>query len=186
MQNRLVRQSQQWEVVGVGEAAAQAVETEADEYRQGAPRPLGGYAMVMALFSGVVAVAGGVAALRGTQQRRLTPYELLLMTAGTHKLARLVTKDAITSPLRVPFTRYKEPGGPGEVNEEVREQGELRHAVGELLTCPFCFSVWVATGFTVGFLFAPGFTRMIASALTAVTGADYLQLLYARLQQAAE
>jgi hypothetical protein len=167
----------------VGEAA-QAVQAEADEYRQGAPRPLGGYAVVMALFSGVVAVAGGVAALRGTRERRLTPYELVLMTAGTHKLARLVTKDAITSPVRAPFTRYKEPGGPGEVTEEVREQGGFRHAVGELLTCPFCFSVWVATGFTIGFQFAPGFTRMIASALTAVAGADYLQLLYARLQQA--
>jgi hypothetical protein len=163
-----------------------AVEAEADEYRQGAVRPLGGYAIVMALFAGLVGLAGGVAALRGTRQRGITPYELLLMTAGTHKLARLVTKDAITSPLRVPFTRYKEPGGPGELNEEVREQGQLRHAVGELITCPFCLSVWVATGFTVGFLFVPRFTRLVASALTAVTGADYLQLLYAHLQKAAE
>jgi hypothetical protein len=163
-----------------------AVEAEADEYRQGAVRPLGGYAIAMALFSGVVALAGAVAAVRGTQGRRITPYELFLMTAGTHKLARLVTKEAVTSPIRAPFTRYKEPGGPAELNEEAREQGQVRHAVGELLTCPFCLSVWVATGFTIGFLFVPGFTRMVASALTAVTGADYLQLLYARLQQASE
>jgi hypothetical protein len=163
-----------------------SVETETDEYRQGAVRPLGGYVVVMTLFAGLVGLAGAVAALRGTERRRLSPYELLLMTAGTHKLARLMTKDAITSPVRAPFTRYKEPGGPGEVMEEVRERGQLRHAVGELLTCPFCLSVWVATGFTIGFLFVPGFTRMVATALTAVTGADYLQLVYAQLQQAAE
>ncbi|TDC32293.1 DUF1360 domain-containing protein [Kribbella albertanoniae] len=163
-----------------------AVESEADQYRQGAVRPLGGYAVVMAVFAGLVGLAGGVAALRGTTGRRMSPYELMLMTAGTHKLSRLVTKDAVTSPLRVPFTRYREPGGPAEVMEEVRERGQLRHAVGELLTCPFCVSVWIATGFSIGFLFVPGFTRMVASALTAVAGADCLQLIYARLQQAAE
>jgi hypothetical protein len=164
----------------------ESVEAEADAYRQGAERPLGGYAVVMAVFAGFTGLAGAVAALRGTTGRRISPYELMLMTAGTHKLSRLVTKDAVTSPLRAPFTRYRKPGGPSEVMEDVREHGELRHALGELLTCPFCLSVWIATGFSVGFLFVPGFTRVVASALTAVAGADYLQLVYARLQQAAE
>jgi hypothetical protein len=162
------------------------VRSEADEYRQGEPRPLGGYAAAMTVFAGLVGAAGAVAALRGTSGRRISPYDLLLMTAGTHKLARLVSKDAITSPLRMPFTRYRESGGPAEVMEDVREQGQFRHAVGELLSCPFCLSVWVATGFSVGFLFAPRFTRVVASALTAVAGSDYLQLIYAYLQQAAE
>jgi hypothetical protein len=98
----------------------------------------------------------------------------------------LVTKDAVTSPLRIPFTRYREKAGPSEVTEDVRQQGQLRHAVGELVTCPFCLSMWVAAAFTFGFLFAPGLTRVVAAAFTAVAGADYLQLAYARLQQAAE
>jgi hypothetical protein len=110
----------------------------------------------------------------------------MVMTAGTHKLTRLLAKDVVTSPIRMPFTYYRESGGPGEVMEEVREQGQLRHAVGELLTCPFCLSMWVASGFTVGMLFAPRVTRVVASTFTAVAGADYLQLMYARLQQAAE
>ena len=165
---------------------SESVRSEADEYRQGADRPLGGYAVVMTVFGGLVGVAGVVAALRGADGRRISPYELLLMTAGTHKLSRLVSKDAITSPLRMPFTRYREPGEPGEVVEDVRTDGELRHAIGELVSCPFCLSIWVATGFSLGFLFAPRFTRVAASALTAVAGADYLQLIYARLQQTAE
>lgn len=163
---------------------SESVRSEADEYRQGAKRPLGGYTVAMTVFGGLVGAAGVVAALRGTDGRRISPYELLLMTAGTHKLARLLSKDAVTSPLRMPFTRYRESGGPAEVMEEVRDSGSVRHAVGELLSCPFCLAVWVATGFSVGFLFAPRFTRVVASALTAVAGSDYLQLIYAYLQQA--
>jgi hypothetical protein len=158
----------------------------ADEYRQGADRPLGGYAVAMSVFGALAGIAGVVAALRGTSSRRISPYDLLLMTAGTHKLARLVTKDAVTSPLRMPFTRYEETGGPGEVMEEPRKDSQLRHAIGELVSCPFCLAVWVATGFSIGFLFAPRFTRVVASMLTAVAGADYLQLIYARLQKSAE
>jgi hypothetical protein len=163
-----------------------SVRSEADEYRQGQPRPLGGYAVAMTAFGGLAGVAGAVAALRGTAERRISPYDLVLMTAGTHKLARLLAKDAITSPLRMPFTRYQDTGGPAEVMEEARQEGQLRHAIGELVTCPFCLSVWVATGFSIGFLFAPRFTRVVASMLTAVAGSDYLQLIYASLQQVAE
>ncbi|TDO58828.1 uncharacterized protein DUF1360 [Kribbella sp. VKM Ac-2571] len=161
------------------------VRSEAAEYRQGADRPLGGYAVLMTLFGALVGIAGAVAAVRGTNGRRISPYDLLLMTAGTHKLARLVSKDAVTSPLRMPFTRYREPGGPAEVMEDVRSEGSLQHAIGELVTCPFCLAIWVATAFSIGYLFAPRFTRVAASALTATAGSDFLQLLYARLQQSA-
>ena len=160
--------------------------SEADKYRQGAERPLGGYAVLMTVFGGLAGAAGAVAALRGTRSSRISPYDLMVITAGTHKLTRLLAKDVVTSPIRMPFTYYRESGGPGEVMEEVREQGQLRHAVGELLTCPFCLSMWVASGFSVGLLFAPRVTRVVASTFTAVAGADYLQLAYARLQQAAE
>ncbi len=85
-----------------------SVRSEADEYRQGADRPLGGYVAAMTVLGAVAGVAGAVAAVRGTRSRRISPYDLMLMTAATHKLARLVSKDAVTSPLRMPFTRYRE------------------------------------------------------------------------------
>jgi hypothetical protein len=112
--------------------------------------------------------------------------DLVTVTLGTHKLSRTLAKDAVTSPLRAPFTRYAGTGGPAEVNEEVRNQSSLRHSLGELLTCPFCLGMWVATGFTVGLIFAPRLTRLIAGTFTALAGADFLQLAYARAQQAAE
>ena len=49
----------------------------------------------------------------------------------------------MTSPLRAPFTRFEGASGHAEVAEEVREHGGVKHAVGELLTCPFCLAQWV-------------------------------------------
>lgn len=160
---------------------------EADAYRNGEDRPLGGYVLVMAAFAALVAGAAGLAAASG---RRLPagfgPWDLLLITAGTHKLSRTITKDAVTSPLRVPFARYSSTGGPAEVMEEVRTAGQVRHAIGELVTCPFCLDLWIATGFAFGHLFAPRVTRLVTGTFTAMAGADFLQLAYAKAQQSAE
>ncbi|HXV91794.1 MAG TPA: DUF1360 domain-containing protein, partial [Pseudonocardia sp.] len=99
---------------------------------------------------------------------------------------RTLSKNAVTSPLRAPFTRYSGKGGPAEVMEEVRAASGVRHSIGELLSCPFCLDVWIATGFAIGLVFAPRFTRLVAGTFTALTGADFLHLAYARAQQAAE
>ena len=85
-------------------------------------------------------------------------------------------------PLRAPFTRYAGTTGDAELGEEVRGTG-LRHSVGELVSCPFCLGVWVATGFGAGLVFAPRFTRLAAMTFTAVAASDTLQLVYAAVQQ---
>ena len=162
----------------------QAAGAEADAYRDGADRPLGGYVVVMAAFAALISAAAGLAFATGRKlPAGVGPWDVLLLAAGTHKLSRTLTKDAVTSPLRAPFTRYTATGGPAEVMEEVRSTGGLRHSIGELITCPFCLDVWIAAGFTVGLVFAPRLTRLIVSALTAVTGADFLHLLYAKAQE---
>ena len=170
----------------VQDGVARAATVEADAYRDGQARPLGGYVVVMAAFAALLSGAAGLALATG---RRLPPgvgpWDVLLLAAGTHKLSRTLAKDAITSPLRAPFTRYKQTGGPAEVMEEVRFHGGLRHSIGELITCPFCLDVWIAAGFTIGLVFAPRLTRLIAAALTATTGADFLHLLYAKAQEVA-
>ena len=164
-----------------------AIDAEAREYHQGAEQPLGSYLLVMTVFAAMVGIVGTIAALTGKGlPRRIEPYDLALVTAGTHKLSRTISKDAVTSPLRAPFTRYQGTGGPAEVMEEPRHTSGLRHTLGKLLSCPFCLDMWVGTGFTVGLLFAPRFTRVAAALFTALTGADFLHLIYARAQQAAE
>ena len=169
----------------VQNGVAQAAKTEADAYRNGEQRPLGGYVVVMAVFGAILSGAAGLAFATGRRlPEGIGPWDLLLIAAGTHKLSRTLTKDAVTSPLRAPFTRYQDTGGPAEVMEEVPHRDGLRHSIGELITCPFCLDVWIAAGFTIGLVFAPRLTKLVAAALTAVTGADFLHLLYAKAQQA--
>lgn len=142
----------------------------------------------MGVYAGVT--AGLAAVVRATGRpvpERPANSDVVLLSIATHKLSRLLSKDAITSPLRAPFTRYDKPIGSGEVMEQVRDEGSgTRHAIGELLSCPFCLAVWVATGLTGGFVLAPRLTRLVATALTAVAASDFLQMAYAISQQAAE
>jgi hypothetical protein len=166
------------------ERTAQA---DADDYRNGEERPLGGYVAAMMVFALLVAIAASVAALTGRRlPRRIGAYDLLLITAGAHKLSRTLSKTAVTSPLRAPFTRYEDTAGPGELAEEVRHSSGLRHAIGELLSCPFCLDMWVVTAHMIGLIFVPRFTRMVAATFSALAGADFLHLAYARAMQATE
>jgi hypothetical protein len=109
--------------------------------------------------------------------------DLLLYGLATEHISRVITKDSLTSVLRSPFTRFKEAAGEGEVNEEVIGTG-VRHAVGELLTCPFCVAQWVATGLIAGSVALPGFTTAVVSVSAAARVSDYLDLLYGLLRQA--
>ncbi len=151
-------------------------------------RPLDGYVTTMGAFGVLAAGVAGAARLTGRPvPERPALGDVVLISIATHKLSRLIAKDAITSPLRAPFTRYSEPAGSGELNEEVRDEGSaLRHSIGELVSCPFCLAVWVATGLTSGLIFAPRFTRLAATVFTATAASDFLQMAYSLAKEAAE
>src|SRR5918998_3518846 len=143
-------------------------------------RPLDGYAAAMGGF-GVLAASLAVAtkATGRPVPERPSTQDVVLISIATHKLSRLIAKDSVTSPLRAPFTRYTEAAGAAELNEEVRDQGSsVRHSVGELITCPFCLAVWVATGLTGGLVLAPRFTPLVATTFTAVAASDFLPMAY--------
>jgi hypothetical protein len=145
-------------------------------------RPLGGYAVLMAAFTGVAgAFAGWFRASGRDLPDRMDVGDLALLTVATHKASRLIAKDRVTSSVRAPFTRYQDDEGPSEVAEAARGRG-LRRAIGELLVCPYCLGLWVGAALTAGFLVAPRFTRWLAAVLTAVFGADVLQIAYKKAE----
>jgi hypothetical protein len=150
-------------------------------------RPLPGY---IALAGGYTALAAtALAVARGRADRALGRPgwgDLALITVSTYRLSRILTKDAISSPLRAPLTTFTGPGLPGEVNEEVAPEVEGRpvlHAVAELATCPFCAGQWVATSLVAGQVIAPGVTRLVTSVLTAAAGAEALHYVHAALHR---
>ncbi|GHF60051.1 hypothetical protein GCM10010218_47040 [Streptomyces mashuensis] len=151
----------------------------------GGERPLAGYVLLLGAYS---AFAAGLAcAVRrwGSPGARPAAGDLALVAVAAFQSSRTLAKDAVTSPLRAPFTTYRGTAGPGEVTEAPRP-GPVRHAVGELLSCPLCMAQWTATAGVAGLALCPRATRWATAGLTAVAAADVLHFGYARLQQAAE
>ncbi|ONM50310.1 DUF1360 domain-containing protein [Nocardia donostiensis] len=151
------------------------------------PRPLGGYTVTVLVYGVVVAAAALLGSVTG---RRPPPgmsvRELVVTALAAHKLSRLATKGTVTAPVRAPFARPSGAGGPGEVMEKPKTGNDVQHSIGELLSCPFCFDVWLVTGVTIGRVFAPRATRTVTEAAAALAGADFLHLAYATAQQIAE
>jgi hypothetical protein len=148
------------------------------QYAAGQDRPLGGYLAAMAGFAAYT--TGWATAVRLRHRPlpdRPEPWDVVLTAVATFRLSRLLTKASVTSPLRAPFTRYVAPQGPAELHEEAQSEN-AKHTVGELATCPFCMSVWVASTLTAGQLLWPRATRTAMGALAALAGADALQLAY--------
>jgi hypothetical protein len=102
----------------------------------------------------------GVAGLALLVRRRdSTPTvearDVIVLAAATNKLARLETREKVTEPLRAPFTEpVEEPDGTRARAAPAARRPGARRAVGELVTCPFCLSVWIATALT-GALLSP-------------------------------
>jgi hypothetical protein len=157
--------------------------TQKREYTNGEPRPLGGDLGAMGVYVGIV--SAGAAAVRASGRElpeRIPLGDAVLLTVATFRLARRIAKDPVTSPIRAPFTRFEGASGHAEVAEEVREHGGVKHAVGELLTCPFCLAQWVGTAYVFGYVTAPKATRLAALTMTMVAGSDVLQFLYDAIQ----
>src|SRR5438105_13964623 len=136
-------------------------------YAPGQERPLGAYAALAGIYTG--AAGGSLIALRAAGRElpeRIALGDVVLIGVATHKVSRLMTRDKVTSFLRAPFTRFQEPSGQGEVEEEPCGHG-LRLATGELLVCPYCLAQWVATALALGLIGAPRLTRLLGTIFVA-------------------
>ena len=153
------------------------------EYTNGVERPLAGDLGAMGVYLGLVSAAAAAVRASGRDlPERIPVGDGLLLTVATFRLARRLAKDPVTAPIRAPFTQFQGPSGHAEISEEVREHGGVKHAVGELLTCPFCLAQWVGTGFVFGYVAAPKATRLAALTMTMVAGSDVLQFVYDAIQ----
>jgi hypothetical protein len=163
-------------------AAASRAEGIKRRYEQGSDRPLGSFVILLGGYGAMVAGATALLRRRGRSlPERIPIADLALGAVATHKLSRLLAKDPVSSPFRAPFTEFEGQSGEAEVAEEVVGTG-LQHAVGELVTCPFCLDVWVATTYIVGFIAKPELARTVAATFGIVAAADVLQFGYDALQ----
>lgn len=108
-----------------------------------------------------------------------------MLGISTHKLSRLVSKDRVTASFRAPFAKFIKDDGAGELEEEARGKG-MQRAIGDLVTCPFCVSPWVALALMTALLLAPPVGRMLCSILTAVAISHFLHHGYVALENRKE
>ena len=143
---------------------------------------LAGYASVMSVFGAAVAAAGVLGRVTGRELPAAYALpDLALGAVATHKFARLLSKDGVTTPLRAPFTHFEDNIGSAEVQESPREE-PARHVLGELLTCPFCVTPWIATGYVATLVLAPRAARAWAAVFSIVGASDFLQHAYAHVR----
>jgi hypothetical protein len=169
-------------VSGLAARAGERARRNAEAYEHGHDQPLGGYAGAAGAYAAAVvgaAVAGRLAGRR--LPARFAPADLALGGLACHKFVRIVAKDAVASPLRAPFTRFRGAEGSAELAEDVRGEG-ARHAVGEMVSCPFCLAPWTATAYVAGLATAPRLARAWAAVFSVVGVSDMLQHAYGHLR----
>ena len=142
--------------------------------RSSPERPLAAYGAIMAAYTLTFVAPLAFAARRGALPERPRFADLALVGVGTFKLSRLLTTDAVTGFIRAPFVRYEGMNGVTTPQESARGTG-LRRAIGQLLLCPICTGVWVASALTAALVIAPRATRVACGTLTVAAASDFLQ-----------
>jgi hypothetical protein len=123
------------------------------------------YAAITGTFAAGLAGAGLLAKALGRDAVEFRPIDLVVLGTATFKAARTISRDDVGSFIREPFVEDEEP----------IETGDLRQAIGELVTCSRCVGTWVAAGLTTTQVIAPRFGRLLTWSLAAAGANDFLQ-----------
>lgn len=148
------------------------------------PMPLKGYSVLIGAFGATVSGILGYAAGHDDLLDEISLTDIAILGVGSHKLARMATRDRIGTVLRQPFTEYRGTSSalPGEATEDARrDDGELRQAIGELLVCPYCMSTWAAVALFGTYLADRKLGRTAGAFLSVVGIAEMMQSVYRRV-----
>jgi hypothetical protein len=163
--------------------------------------PLGGYLVLVGAFMAIVAAGFVVLKRRGffapvaaegethdiddgkSFLTNIKWRDVALLAVATHQLSWMIGRDRVLAPFRALFAHYESSGGAGELNDGPRGGG-LVHAIGDLVTCPYCLGPWVAVALIFAYLKTPRATRLVAIILTLVAASDMLHQLYTLMKHA--
>jgi len=133
--------------------------------------PTGAYAALLVIF---VVLVVAVAVIAGARLHGFpSVFDLVLAGLAGYRITRVVSQSKIGRVLRAPVT---DPTG-----EEPRGGGMVR-ALGELVMCGSCFSVWVAAAIAAALVAFPDQTRFVVFLFAAAAVTEFLLLAFERLQ----
>lgn len=144
--------------------------------RHGDTPPYRSYAVLIA--EGLALMSTAVYSTQVGKAMSLVDYGLL--GVATHKLARLIATDRVTSVLRAPLTEQHDEGG--HIDEHPSGVG-MQRALGELVTCPYCLSPWVASSLMALYARHPDWIRPALGLMSSVAVSDLLNHVTSRLSR---
>lgn len=117
--------------------------------------------------------------------RAIAPMDLLLLSLATYRLTQVLTEEKVAACLRSPFCEVKRVRQQdGTVKEEEVPRGTgLRHVAGELILCPWCTGIWIATLSTFAFVLAPGAARIVLTVFAVAAAGLIFQILAKLMDQ---
>jgi hypothetical protein len=136
----------------------------------------------MGTFATGLAAAGVASRAFGRDPQCQSFLDFAVLSAASFKAARTLARDEVTSFIREPFVE----GEAHEGGEDPVETGDMRQAIGELVTCSRCVGTWTAAGLAVTQVLAPRFGRLLTWSLAAAGANDYLQAGFALLTSRAD
>jgi hypothetical protein len=135
--------------------------------------PLPQYAALTAVFG---AVLGGFLMLGRRRLPERTGFgDVVRIGLASYKIGRLIAKEEVASFVRAPVTQDEE-------NTEPKPEG-FQRVLGELVTCPYCIGLWVASGLAYSLVLFPRQTRLVTTIFGAQAVADFLNASFVRLKQ---
>src|SRR3954467_6584756 len=131
----------------------------------------------MGTFVGGIGLAGVAARFLDRNPACQSALDFAILSAASFKASRTLARDQVARVVREPFVEGQARGG----DEEPLETGDLRQAIGELVTCSRCVGTWVAAGLGTTQILAPRFGRILTWSLAAAGVNDWLQAGFAGL-----
>jgi hypothetical protein len=141
------------------------------------PPPYEAYATITGTFAAGLGVAGLLSRAFGRDPACQTPLDFAVLAMASFKASRTLARDEVTSFIRDPFVE----GAAHEGGEDPVDTGDLRQAIGELVTCSRCVGTWAAAGLAVTTILAPRFGRLLTWSLASAGANDFLQAGFAAL-----
>jgi Protein of unknown function (DUF1360) len=135
-------------------------------------RPLPEYAALAGAFGAVL--AGFLFAAGSRLPERISLVDTVRIGLASYKLGRLIAKDPVASFVRAPVTEDPDATEP-------KREGAAR-ALGELVTCPHCIGLWIASGFAYSLVLFPRQTRLVTTIFGGQAVADFLNAGFVRLR----
>jgi hypothetical protein len=108
-----------------------------------------------------------------------TGLDVVLLCLATFRLTEVITEEKVARFIRAPFcVRKKMIGADGKESFEEEPCGAgVRRVIGELVLCPWCTGIWIASTLTFLYVFTPDVARVVLLAFGVAAGGMLFQIL---------